>query len=76
MCTLQDGDVVVLGSDGLFDNVWEDDLLALVQARLEVSHCLAMCSFCFLLFLGLKINRSHQVTSQAEQLLPSSCALV
>ncbi|GAB4813840.1 hypothetical protein N2152v2_000886 [Parachlorella kessleri] len=32
---VQDGDVVVLGSDGLFDNLWEDDLVALVQARLE-----------------------------------------
>ena len=34
--------MVVLGSDGLFDNLWEDDLLALVQNRLDVSHLLAI----------------------------------
>ncbi len=34
--------MVVLGSDGLFDNRWEDDLVALVQARLEVSLALPL----------------------------------
>ncbi len=34
---LQPGDVVVMGSDGLFDNLWEEDLRDIVQRHMEVS---------------------------------------
>ena len=34
---VQRGDVVLLGSDGLFDNLWEEDLCDTVEAHLEVS---------------------------------------
>ena len=29
------GDVIVMGSDGLFDNVWDDDIVAVVYETLE-----------------------------------------
>ena len=29
---LQEGDVIVMGSDGLFDNVWDDDLTRIVNS--------------------------------------------
>ncbi len=35
-CCVQPGDVVLLGSDGLFDNLWDDDLCDVVEAHLEV----------------------------------------
>ena len=28
---LQEGDVIVMGSDGLFDNVWDDDLTRIIN---------------------------------------------
>lgn len=33
---VQPGDVVVMGSDGLFDNLWKDDITAMVHRRLKV----------------------------------------
>lgn len=35
------GDVVVIGSDGLFDNLWESDMLGLVHTHLQASLGLA-----------------------------------
>lgn len=34
---IQPGDVVVMGSDGLFDNVWNDDLAKIVSTSLAVN---------------------------------------
>lgn len=34
---LDDGDVIVMATDGLFDNVWDNDIAALVRNSLEVS---------------------------------------
>ena len=31
------GDVIILATDGLWDNVWDDDIAALVLASLQVS---------------------------------------
>ncbi len=39
---LQPGDVLVMGSDGLFDNLWEEDLEEIVEARMEVGFMGAM----------------------------------
>ncbi len=33
---LEPGDVVVFGSDGLFDNVWDHDIAAVVMASIAV----------------------------------------
>jgi hypothetical protein len=35
---VQPGDVILLGSDGLFDNLWEEDIAARVGARMQVRH--------------------------------------
>ena len=35
---LKSGDVLLMASDGLFDNLWEDEILEILEpARLEVS---------------------------------------
>lgn len=33
--TVQPGDVIVVGSDGLFDNMWNHELAAMVQTGLR-----------------------------------------
>ena len=33
---VEPGDVVVLGTDGLFDNMWDDQLAAIVHAHCRV----------------------------------------
>lgn len=34
------GDIVVIGSDGLFDNMWDDQLESIVNEHLRVGHFL------------------------------------
>ncbi len=36
LCVLQPGDVLVMGSDGLFDNLWEEDLEEIVHSHMQV----------------------------------------
>lgn len=40
------GDVIVMATDGLFDNVWDDDITALVLQQLQVSTLLLSYSVC------------------------------
>ena len=52
---LQPGDIIVMGSDGLFDNMWDAELEKIVAAHLKVRTCSALLS---------KRERAHLLLQQ------------
>lgn len=42
---VEDGDVIVLGTDGLFDNLSEDMILGYVSSNLKVQSVCVYCVF-------------------------------
>jgi protein phosphatase PTC7 len=60
---LAPGDVLVAGSDGLFDNMWDDQLEALVERRIRWGGC------------GLKAPGHHAADAMSRtHAAPSTCA--
>ena len=55
---LQPGDVIIMGSDGLFDNMWDAQLEKIVAAHLKVHTCSALLS----------------ISGRAQLLLQHSCS--
>lgn len=48
---LEEGDVVILATDGLFDNLWDEQLLELVDEALQVG-----CVLVFTQWVGVFSN--------------------
>ena len=59
---LQPGDVIIMGSDGLFDNMWDSELEKIVAAHLKVSCVRKICPACMaasaLLQLSIRLSCS------------------